>query len=75
MDLRDKLQLREGMTIALVGAPQTFDLVGVERVRAERADGLLGFARGSGDLPAPSAVVAAARQDRLPGSHLRKRAA
>lgn len=65
MDLREKLQLRAGMTIAVIGGPPTFDVVGVERARAEDADAVIGFAVRSDGLPELSAVVQAALDDRL----------
>lgn len=70
MDVGDKLQLRAGHSVAIVGAPRGIELELAEGVKRRRdpaqADAVLAFVITATDLDAIAApALAAAREDRL----------
>jgi len=65
MDITAKLQLKPGQSVCVVKAPSEFSLPGVPVAGADEADMIIGFAVTLGDLSGLSAIVAAARADRL----------
>jgi hypothetical protein len=69
-DLATKLQLKPGMTVAVLGIPESVDLGPAEEVGAsaepDRADAVIAFAIDSAALDAVAApAIKAAREDRL----------
>jgi hypothetical protein len=65
MDIAGKLQLKPGQSVCVVNAPSEFSLPGLHVVGADEADLIIGFAVTRADLKGLSAIVAAARADRL----------